>query len=138
MPRPPKPRRICALPEYTAFAPCKTPTGSNACDAIRLSVDEFETIRLIDDIGQTQEECSDRMNVSRTTVQAIYDSARKKIAAALVGGKAIYIEGGAFEMCDYAQNCCHASQCSMNTEEHPCENEHLSCPYCPKRTRTEF
>ena len=40
-----------------------------------------------------------RMNVARTTVTAICDSARKKIAQALVRGKRLLITGGC---CEYA------------------------------------
>lgn len=75
-----------------------------------LTVDEYETIRLIDGQALTQEECAEQMNVSRTTVQAIYDSARKKLADVLVNGKALAIRGGSFEVCDDASTCCHA-QC---------------------------
>lgn len=44
---------------------------------MELSLDEYETLRLIDFLGQTQEECARQMEVARTTVQSMYDSARK-------------------------------------------------------------
>ena len=59
-----------------------------------MTVDEFETLRLLDNEGLTQEQCAARMNVSRTTVTAIYDSARKKIGDVLVNGKRLLITGG--------------------------------------------
>ena len=65
-----------------------------------MTVDEYETIRLIDYNGLTQEECSVQMNISRTTVQGIYDSASKKLARSLVEGKALVIEGGEYRLCD--------------------------------------
>ena len=63
-----------------------------------MSLDEFETIRLIDYQAKTQEQCAAEMNVARTTVTAIYDSARKKLAAALVEGRRIVISGGNYTL----------------------------------------
>jgi predicted Fe-Mo cluster-binding NifX family protein len=62
-----------------------------------MTVDEFEALRLLDDEGLTQEACAVRMNIARTTVTAIYDSARKKVADALVHGKQLLITGGCCE-----------------------------------------
>ena len=66
---------------------------------INMTVEEYETIRLIDLEGKTQQECSERMEVARTTVQGIYDVARKKLADALVNGKRLNIGGGDYELC---------------------------------------
>ncbi|MBR2730709.1 MAG: DUF134 domain-containing protein, partial [Clostridia bacterium] len=59
--------------------------------------DEFEALRLLDEEGLTQEACAARMNIARTTVTAIYDSARKAVADALVHGKRLLITGGCCE-----------------------------------------
>lgn len=64
-----------------------------------MHVDEYETLRLIDMEGLTQEECADRMHVARTTVQRIYNEARKKVAEAIVKGQILCIEGGNYELC---------------------------------------
>ena len=80
MPRPQKSRRICCYPDYWSFSPDQ----DTANDMVTMSLDEFETIRLIDHRGKTQQQCADEMNVARTTVTAIYDSARKKLSQALV------------------------------------------------------
>jgi predicted DNA-binding protein (UPF0251 family) len=61
---------------------------------INLSLDEFETIRLLDHVGLDQEQAAAKMGVSRPTVTRVYASARRKIADALVTGQAICIEGG--------------------------------------------
>jgi predicted DNA-binding protein (UPF0251 family) len=61
---------------------------------IKLSLDEFETIRLLDHIGLDQEQAAAKMGISRPTVTRVYASARRKIADALVTGQAICIEGG--------------------------------------------
>ena len=67
-------------------------------EEIRLLVEEAEAIRLKDLEGLEQEECAQKMNISRSTFSRLLDSAREKIADALVNGKAIRIEGGNFEM----------------------------------------
>jgi len=65
-----------------------------------MSLDEFETIRLLDFEGLTQEQCAERMGVARTTVTAIYESARRKTAEALVNGKRLLIRGGNYRLND--------------------------------------
>ncbi len=97
MPRPVKGRRVCCMPESTVFGPLDK--GMNE-DVIIMTVDEYETIRLIDLENLTQEECAARMNVARTTVQRIYMNARKKLASSLVEGYRLRIEGGDVEICN--------------------------------------
>ncbi len=94
MPRPFRCRRIERLPVYRSFSPDDT----QATESVMMSVDEFEALRLLDDEGLTQEACALKMNIARTTVTAIYDSARKKVADALVNGKRLLISGG---HCEY-------------------------------------
>ena len=93
MPRPVRCRRIEQMPVYRSFSP----DDVTAAESIRMTVDEYEALRLLDDEGLTQEACAVRMNIARTTVTAIYDSARKKIADALVHGKRLLITGGCCE-----------------------------------------
>ena len=76
-----------------------------------MTVDEYEAIRLIDKQGFSQEECSNYMQVARTTVQSIYNSARKKLADALVDGLSIRIEGGDFQLCDGNEDHCGCGGC---------------------------
>lgn len=90
MPKNTKCRRISGLPGQFGFAP----TDSIDEDALRLTFDEFETIRLLDAEGMTQEQCAAKMGVARTTVTAMYDNARKKIAKVLVEGRSLIISGG--------------------------------------------
>ena len=90
MPRPFRCRRIERPPVYRSFSPDDITASEN----VKMTVDEFEALRLLDDEGLTQEACASRMNIARTTVTAIYDSARKKVADALVNGKRLLITGG--------------------------------------------
>ena len=76
MPRPIKWRKVCSLPESNKFGPLDLNVGGEHC--VKMTVDEYEAIRLIDLEGFTQEECARQMNVARTTVQGIYAEARKK------------------------------------------------------------
>ncbi len=96
MTRPFRCRVIEKMPAYRSFSPDDAPDA----ECVRMSVDEFEALRLLDDEGLTQEACAARMNVARTTVTAIYDSARRKIADVLVRGKRLQITGGC---CVYGQ-----------------------------------
>ena len=90
MARPVRCRRIERMPVYRSFSP----DDVSATEIIQMTVDEYEALRLLDDEGLTQEVCAARMDIARTTVTAIYDSARKKVANALVHGKRLLITGG--------------------------------------------
>ncbi len=89
-------RRVSNLPLITYFKPAGIPLRD--LEEICLSVEELEAVRLKDQEDLEQEQCAEKMNVSRPTFVRILDSARKKIADALIQGKAIRIEGGNFEM----------------------------------------
>ncbi len=86
-----KPREISSLPQNLGFRPINDFEGK---PVVILTVDEYETIRLVDKEGISQEECGVYMNVSRATAQRIYATARRKIAHSLVEGLPLQIEGG--------------------------------------------
>jgi predicted DNA-binding protein (UPF0251 family) len=71
-------RKVCCLPESSRFGPLGSP--ADAENYINMMVDEYESIRLIDLERLTQEECANQMNIARTTVQGIYNDARRKLA----------------------------------------------------------
>jgi len=96
MPRPIKWRRVSFMPEVTYFKPAGIPL--RALGEVCLSVEEMEAIRLKDAEGLEQEQAAEKMNISRPTFQRVLNSARQKVAGALLNGKAIRIEGGNFEM----------------------------------------
>ncbi|MCR5595506.1 MAG: DUF134 domain-containing protein [Lachnospiraceae bacterium] len=100
MARPQRSRKICSEPKYKAFAPLSYTSDEVSDEDVVLSVDEYETIRLIDLIGLTQEQCAKHMGVSRTTVTEIYDRARHKVAHMLIEGRELIIDGGNYSVCN--------------------------------------
>lgn len=104
MPRPPRCRRVCSLPVSSAFGPVDRRQSD---DTVARGIDEYEVIRLIDWVGLTQEECAAQINVARTTVTGIYNSARHKLADALIHGKDLVIEGGHIQVCERSGSCHH-------------------------------
>lgn len=90
MPRPIKERSIREKPVCCRFIPEKIQNT----ETVILTMDEFDVIRKCDYERLSQENCAQTMNVSRTTVQRIYASARQKIAEALILGKVLEVDGG--------------------------------------------
>ena len=109
MPRPRKWRKVCCLPDSSRFGPLDSPAEGEFF--VNMTVDEYETIRLIDLEDLSQEECASQMNVARTTVQGIYSDARKKLAESLVNGKVLRIEGGDYKLCDGDEKYCDGGSC---------------------------
>ena len=92
MSRPVKCRHVQCNPEAVYFKPRAVPL----CDLeeLVLTYDELEALRLADLEGLYQEDAAARMQISRQTFGNIVKTARRKVADALVNGKAIRIEGG--------------------------------------------
>ncbi|BDG62029.1 DUF134 domain-containing protein [Caldinitratiruptor microaerophilus] len=103
MPRPPKPRWVEFEPSVTMFLPAGVPPG--AIETVELTVDELEALRLKDVEDLDQEACAARMNVGQSTFQRLLAGARRKVAAALTGGKAIRIAGGHYLLAPRALRC---------------------------------
>lgn len=93
---------------------------------IILLFEEYETIRLLDYRGMTQEEAARHMQVSRPTLTRIYENARRKVARAFVEGRGILIRGGDFFFDANWFKCssCKASFSSYET------NVDIRCPVC--------
>ncbi|MBN1973209.1 MAG: DUF134 domain-containing protein [Sedimentisphaerales bacterium] len=96
MPRPRHCRRVGYMPQVTFYKPQGIPLS--VLKHIALTVDELEAVRLADLEGLYQEQAAEKMNVSRQTFGRIIEAAHKKIADALVNGKALSIEGGHIEL----------------------------------------
>lgn len=97
-------------------------------ECVELSVDEFEAIRLKDLQGLEQTAAADSMHVSQPTFHRIIEAARKKVADALVNGKAMRIEGG-----DYVSDVNRKFKCLDCGHEWdvPYETERPdACPKC--------
>ena len=111
MPRPPRCRRICSAPRVERFCPCDVSESA----PILLTLDEYEVIRLVDLKQQTHEQCAAQMDISRSTVQEIYENARRKLAACLVYGKPLHITGGNVRICrgqeQQSESCHRAEAC---------------------------
>ena len=97
MARPNKERRVRRLPPCCRFVPEKCPSPQG----MRLSVTEYEAIRLMDYLGLSQEQAAREMGVSRSALQAEYAEGRKKLAIFLVEGRTLDIGGGDFVLCPH-------------------------------------
>ena len=111
MARQPRCRKVCRLPISASFVP-ENP-GENK-EEIVLTVEEYEAMRLIDKEGFSQEECGRYMDVARTTAQQIYADARKKVTTALVEGRTLRIEGGAYRLCSGQEEFCGCGGCKRH------------------------
>jgi len=96
MPRPRLCRRIGLMPGVTYFKPAGVRMVD--LDESIVTVDEFEAVRLKDLLGLEQDESAAKMGISQPTFHRLILSARKKIADAIVNGKAIRVEGGNFRL----------------------------------------
>jgi len=83
-------RNVEGKPISGYFKPAGIPMTE--LDSVTISLDEFEAIRLADLIGEYQEQAAVKMGVSRQTFGRIITEAHKKVAEALILGKAIKIE----------------------------------------------
>lgn len=117
--RPQRNRRICGIPTVHRFNPEPAPnlTGESSGSAdspepVILTIDEYEALRLVDHEGLTHSECARQMNISRTTATEICESARKKVAGAIVCGRPLVIEGGKWELCSGNRGDCFLNPCT--------------------------
>lgn len=126
MARPRHCRRVGSVPQSNYFKPRGIPLS--ILDEVILTVDEFEAIRLADLEGLYQEQAAERMNVSRQTFGRIIEAGHRKVAEALVQGKALKIEGGEFEMASMRKFKCYDCQHSWDLPYGTGRPE--GCPSC--------
>jgi len=89
----PGPRRrarcIGFAPGFICFKPCGRP--GRGLETVELRADELEALRLSDLEGLYQEECAQRMQISRTTLSRTLAEAHRKVADALIHGRRLVI-----------------------------------------------
>lgn len=95
MPRPRICRRVRFKPNVTYFKPAGVRMIN--LDEIILTIDEYEAVRLIDLNEIEQGKAAKEMKISQPTLSRLLKSGRKKLAEAIIKGKAIKIEGGSFK-----------------------------------------
>jgi len=107
MTRPKKSRKVCQPPIMKGYKPFGIPMCK--IESLQLSIEEHESIRLVNCEMLSQEEAAKIMEVSRPTLTRIYNKALKTIAKAFIEGKAILIEGGNYEFENEWYRCkkCH-------------------------------
>ena len=126
MPRPKKCRRVCAMPRCSSFGPLE----GERSEPVGMVLEEYEAIRLIDLLGCTQEECAGQMGVARSTVQQVYDRARRKLALALVEGRRLVISGGDYMLFPLAEDCA-----GRDCARRDCARRRCGCGSCTQRER---
>jgi uncharacterized protein len=129
MARPTNCRKIGCLPESTYFKPRGIPLLD--LEEVVLGVDEFEAIRLADLKRMYQEDAAKKMKISRQTFGRIIDSARRKVAEALVEGKALRIEGGKISVADTAAaRKFECDDCRRSWKLPSKAGKPTDCPFC--------
>ncbi len=126
MPRPHKCRFVGADPAATVFKPRGIPSGE--LTTVELRRDELEAIRLADLEGLYQDDAAARMGISRATFGRLLQSARTKVADALMNGRMIVFEGGVIEMIATRTFSCLACGETFNAE--PGTGRPPACPSC--------
>jgi predicted DNA-binding protein (UPF0251 family) len=129
MSRPKCCRHIGAMPEKTFFQP--EGAAPSSFEAVLLTLDEYEAIRLADLEGLYQEQAASRMNVSRQTFGRIVEAAHRKIADVIVNGKALRIEGGPVSLAGAESVRCPRCRRALGVL---CgKRNEPSCPHCSKQ-----
>lgn len=132
MSRPKSNRIVFEPPLYKVFVP-KGDSGKSP-EKVRISLDEFEAVRLADYNGLTHEEASEAMEISRSTFTRLIEKARKKIADIVINGKELVIEGGNVH---FRNNIIQCMDCSymIKTKIEECVTE---CPTCHSHNLMNF
>ncbi len=118
-------RNINNLPTTCIYKPVGIQTKS--LQTVNVTLDEFEAIRLADYEGLYQKEASEKMHVSRQTFGRIIEAAHKKIADAIVHGKAIVIEGGCVKISEPENKMCPFCEINGDTNVFDLPEKCIEC-----------
>lgn len=117
-------RRIELPPRFGHFKPAGMP--KRFLQRVDLTVDEYEAIRLADYEQLEHLEASEKMNISRSTFTRLIERARQKVAAAIIEGKELVIDGGNV---DYVNTLHHCRDCG-ETSPVPADEDTGNCADC--------
>ncbi|MBN2421729.1 DUF134 domain-containing protein [Candidatus Woesearchaeota archaeon] len=125
MVRPKRFRFIGRKPTIDYFKPRGIPLSE--LQEINLTHEEYEALRLKEIGNYDQKKAAELMNISQPTYSRILDSARKKVADAIINGKVLKIEGGVFKMVQRKFKC---FQCQLEWEVAFGTGRPSKCPNC--------
>jgi len=93
----------------------------------RISIDEYEALRLADYEGHDHESAAAEMEISRPTFSRLIEKARRKMAGMLVDPQELWIDGGNYDFQQELFQCgnCGATTAIVNPADKP-----VSCPEC--------
>ena len=123
--RPKKERIVHAPPKVLRFKPAGIPM--QLLETVKLSLDEYEAIRLADLFGEDQESAAKKMGISRPTFTRLIEQARKKVADAVINCKELLIEGGNVH---FRYNVFKCTNCGYTIKVSISENVEKKCPIC--------
>ena len=92
MPRPQFNRIVHEPPLFSDFKPIGV--RGHDLKQTTLTLDEFEAIRLADQLGFSHAQAADEMEISRSTFTRLIEKARKKMADFIIEGRLLKIGGG--------------------------------------------
>ncbi len=124
MPRPKNNRVVHEPPLFTEFKPIGIPVAE--LDQVLLSLDEFESLRLADYLGMSQEEAANEMEISRSTFSRLVEQARKKMVSFIFQGKLLTIDGGNVH---FRYNIIRCKECG-NMFKIDIDSPMMECPEC--------
>ena len=130
MVRPHKNRMVAYNPDISYFKPRGIPLID--LQEVKITIDEYEALRLSDLMDMSYEDAANKMKVSRATFGRIVQRARKTVADALINGKAINIQGGSYRIID-KKRIVICNNCNNKWEEPRGTGKPGNCPSCSQK-----